>query len=116
MDCSSVKCPENNCSDHGVCGSFNTSSTSDWLLNDEGNGTVAVVDVCHCDLDYTGADCSVPVHGLAPLPYGNIFDYVPYVDDEYGDNHPVFNLSTLFRLRVSLDPADLAYLLDPAYL
>ncbi|CAM9500878.1 unnamed protein product, partial [Ectocarpus fasciculatus] len=68
---------------------------------------------CVCDRGFTGVDCSSAELDIATNPWGNIFDVKTYYDDEYEDEHPVWNISVLATVRVQIEEADYLYLLDP---
>lgn len=88
-DCSIPVCPNNTCHGNGVCKE----------------------DYCECDASFTGANC-LPVFSVPQVPFGPFFpDY--YVDDPYGDEHPIFNLSSVAVLRVEIPESDLVTLLTP---
>ena len=76
-------------------------------------------DYCLCDEGYTGIDCSSPELDIGNLPWGYVFgegdgeERKPYYDDEFGDDHPVWNVSVLATVRVELKEADYLYLLSP---
>jgi len=95
-DCTSVSCP-NSCFSHGTCV---TSQSS--------------IDYCECDQHHTGEDCSIKTINLPVLPYGELFnDREYYANDKYKDDHPVFNLSVIANIRLTLKESDLNYLLYP---
>jgi spore coat protein CotH len=71
-------------------------------------------DRCVCESGWTGYDCSLPQPNLYSAPYGELFSQSVYLNDSYGDNHPLFNLSHVARLYISVDDGDLAYLLSPS--
>lgn len=45
------------------------------------------------------------------LPFGEFFHGDYYVDDQYGDHHPVFNVSELASIRVTMSEADFNHML-----
>ena len=46
------------------------------------------------------------------LPYGELFSSEKaYVDDAYGDHHPVFNLNVIANIHITISEADLMYML-----
>lgn len=70
-------------------------------------------DYCLCDDGFTGTDCTSPVLKIGNTPWGNIFDVKTYYDDEYEDEHPVWNISVIATVRVEIPEEDYLYLLDP---
>jgi hypothetical protein len=101
-DCSLIDCNRPDvCGKHGVC------------KRDDKHAT----DYCECEEGWTYADCSVKtsesyeesidnvltfVDSLSHLPYGEVFGGRDYYtkEDEYHDNHPVFNLSVIANIRI----------------
>jgi len=66
---------------------------------------------CKCDDNFTGTDCSVPVFNLGNAPWGDVIDN-EYHGDEYGDNHPIFNVSVFATIKLSLSKDDYLYQLE----
>jgi hypothetical protein len=95
-DCMSVSCPHNACSGHGSCS--------------------AAQQRCLCSLGFTGPACEtqVPAVGVLPPWTQPVVPGPPQYSplDPYGDNHPVFNLSSMPTVRITL-PEDA--LLDELY-
>ena len=103
LDCSMPKCP-NTCSSHGKC-----------IASDE-KDSIFPFDYCECDNGFTGTDCSAVVNNVGTAPWGNVFgkDQKEYNgQDDYEDDHPVFNMSVLARIHVTLSPEDYLYCLQP---
>eukprot|EP01114_Cavostelium_apophysatum_P001532 TRINITY_DN1132_c0_g1_i9.p1 TRINITY_DN1132_c0_g1~~TRINITY_DN1132_c0_g1_i9.p1 ORF type:complete len:541 (-),score=127.81 TRINITY_DN1132_c0_g1_i9:1489-3111(-) len=96
VDCSLVDCShngKNGCSGRGKCHTKR--------------------DKCVCDLGYTYSDCST----FAVDPFAPIIQTLKgevYIDDKYGDQHPVFNESTIAQIYITMDPDDLLFLQEPA--
>ncbi len=85
-DCMSVSCPGNTCSGHGACMSHES--------------------FCQCETGFTGPYCDVPVLSF-PSPYPLWSDILPgsppaYVDDKYGDRHPIINMSVIGTLHIDM--------------
>lgn len=69
---------------------------------------------CECDNGFTGTDCSTPVFSFGSTPWGTLFPGDVYSDkDDYGDDHPIWNISVLATIRLDLNPDDYLYLLNP---
>jgi hypothetical protein len=69
---------------------------------------------CLCDDGWTGTDCSSSILDFDSTPWGTLFDEEVYAkDDEYEDDHPVWNISVMATMRVELSDADYLYLLEP---
>jgi hypothetical protein len=110
-DCSSVSCPSNPCSGHGQC-----------IAKSGG------VDHCTCEEGWTGTYCTISTKLLDVLPYGEAFPNITYwhgtftihhydaTDDQYEDRHPVFNISELGDVRISLDESSFESLIAPPHL
>jgi len=57
------------------------------------------------------------MQGLHPLPYGDAYPNITlFADDKYGLNHPVFNISVLADLRVTVNQEDYEALITPVNL
>jgi CotH kinase protein len=73
---------------------------------------------CRCVGNFTLNDCSAPTFegALQTLPYGQIFaNECAYCgNDLFGDAHPLFNVSEVAQIRVSLSQADWDTMLDPS--
>eukprot|EP00767_Chilomastix_cuspidata_P007239 gnl/Chilomastix_cuspidata/784.p1 GENE.gnl/Chilomastix_cuspidata/784~~gnl/Chilomastix_cuspidata/784.p1 ORF type:complete len:608 (-),score=230.60 gnl/Chilomastix_cuspidata/784:30-1853(-) len=71
---------------------------------------------CVCDDGWGGASCDVPLQTVPMLPEvalsGAAADVFP--NDDYGDDHPVFNRSRVATLNVTIDPDDFLTLMEPA--
>lgn len=80
-------------------------------------GSLFPFDYCECDAGWTGTDCSSVIFQAGDShPWKTIFGSSKDVytsHDEYGDEHPIFNISVLATIRVELNPADLLHLLQP---
>jgi hypothetical protein len=76
-------------------------------------------DYCSCDKGWTGIDCSSAELTIGNTPWGDIFADDETIDDsytsedEYQDDHPVWNISTLATIRVEMDDAVYIDLLQP---
>ena len=76
-------------------------------------------DYCRCDQGWTGIDCSSQELTIGNAPWGGIFADDDDVDsaytggDEYQDEHPVWNVSVLASVRISVADEDYLYLLQP---
>ena len=71
---------------------------------------------CRCDAGWTGTDCSTAEFSLGTVPWGTLVgdDSDVYTSqDKYGDAHPVWNISVLATIRVTLKNEDYLYLLQP---
>jgi hypothetical protein len=66
-------------------------------------------DRCKCDSGWTGVDCAVPDPQLYHAPYGSIFSQSIYLNDSRGDAHPLFNLSHMARIYISVDPTGISH-------
>lgn len=98
-DCSLPSCPNNPCSGHGKC--------IPAVKNDYG------LDYCQCDEGFTSTDCSLTVNTLNKLPWGEVFGDEYSGNDQYQDNHPIFNLTVMASVYVTVSEADYRYLLLP---
>merc|ERR1712137_179144 len=96
-DCSQVDCSAgnmNNCGNHGFC------------------GEILGVQTCVCDVGWTGADCTQQV--ISPPLVSQVFASTQYSsEDNFGNNHPIFNSSTIAQIKLFMDPAALEFLLSP---
>jgi len=98
-DCSQIRCP-NPCSRKGVC------------VKGER------IDFCKCFSGYTGIDCASRSFTLEPfLPYGELVAHRPYWSskEEYGDIHPLFNVSTHSYFHLFCNETDFRSLFDPFF-
>eukprot|EP01114_Cavostelium_apophysatum_P021461 TRINITY_DN7495_c0_g1_i2.p1 TRINITY_DN7495_c0_g1~~TRINITY_DN7495_c0_g1_i2.p1 ORF type:complete len:390 (+),score=60.11 TRINITY_DN7495_c0_g1_i2:97-1266(+) len=96
-DCSLVDCAysgKNNCSGHGKCHKKR--------------------DLCTCDPGFAYNDCSASeVFSFAPIIQtlnGSVYSK----KDIYGDEHPVFNESTIAQIFITMNEDDLLFLQEPA--
>ncbi len=120
-------CP-NHCGSHGTCSNGVCVCESGWRGQDcqsvdegntcSGNGHVKTVGkdlFCVCEAGFSGPFCgqkppsfSYPIYDLPGAPP----EYSPL--DPFGDNHPIFNLSSIGTMRISMDEEIFAgYLLSP---
>eukprot|EP01126_Amoeba_proteus_P051884 TRINITY_DN6229_c0_g1_i9.p1 TRINITY_DN6229_c0_g1~~TRINITY_DN6229_c0_g1_i9.p1 ORF type:complete len:549 (-),score=89.18 TRINITY_DN6229_c0_g1_i9:78-1724(-) len=127
----SCQCP-NNCyssREFGTCGSSGCTCTkrggrdcySIKCPSDCGGGTCVVgnssfPDHCLCPDGKTGVDCSVEINSQLTF---NMFPPVfkaqtYYKDDEYKDEHPIFNLSVIGMIKITMKEEDLVSMLKPA--
>lgn len=96
--------------------SVNTCSSHGTLLTPGETESIFDFDYCHCDTGWTGTDCSTVEFALGTVPWGTLIgnDSDVYTSkDKYGDNHPVWNISVLASIRVTLKEEDYLYLLQP---
>eukprot|EP01031_Cornospumella_fuschlensis_P034135 gene34135-41320_t len=71
-------------------------------------------DYCKCDEGFTGSDCSSAELNRSQAPWGDITGDSEFTsDDNYGDQHPIWTLSKLATIRVSVDEAEYLNLLLP---
>lgn len=106
-DCS-LPTVENSCSFHGKL-----------ILAGSSDSKFPNFDYCSCDANWTGTDCSTPVFTGGNLPWGELYPETPSQyssSDKYGDDHPLFDISKLATIRVTLDAKDFRTLLLPANL
>lgn len=93
-DCSQIRCP-NYCSGNGAC----VHSASG--------------DYCSCASGYSGLDCAFSDSGLNPVPFGDLLPMRPYyVNDSYGDFHPLWNVTVMATVQISINETDLIWMLD----
>jgi hypothetical protein len=79
----------------------------------EKNLDIFPFEYCLCDDDYTGTDCSTKILPFDSLPWGTLFDGDIYSSsDQYGDSHPIWNISVLPTIKLELDNEDYLSLLD----
>ncbi len=116
------------CSDDGTCSCNSSWGGKDCSLPMYGNvcglhGKIIMpndkssafpFEYCQCDDGWTGIDCSSPIFRGKSLPWGNVFDGDYYTsEDKYGDDHPVWNISTLATIRLEMNESDYVNLLQP---
>mmetsp|Transcript_7027 Transcript_7027/g.29856 ORF Transcript_7027/g.29856 Transcript_7027/m.29856 type:complete len:617 (+) Transcript_7027:25-1875(+) len=93
-DCSQVVCPEFDCRSRGVC--------------QAGNSTA----YCECEAGFAGTDCNIASVTVPPVT-----ETVPSTQysswDDYGNDHPLFNVSTVATVKLTMSESDLQWLLDP---
>lgn len=93
MDCSAGN--SNTCNNHGTC------------------TVVQGIDICNCTLEWAGSDCSS--HVISPPPIIEVVPSTQYSsEDEYGNDHPIFNSTTVAQIRLTMSEESLQYLLNPA--
>jgi hypothetical protein len=98
-DCSLPSCNGAACSGRGHCGALHGQ------------------EACLCAAEYTGVACETRVATNVPdiTPTLDVKHFSP--KDKYKlVHHPVFNMSTLASIRLTLADEDLAWFLDPAHL
>jgi len=94
-DCSKVACPDNACGGVGTCQAT--------------NGT----DYCACPPSHSGAACGI--ENISPPPVTETVASTQYSSwDEYGDEHPLFNVSTVAQIKLYTSPVLLEALLAPS--
>jgi len=81
-----------------------------------GQGTVqdvSGVQTCVCNPGYVLMDCSAQAGPLPPITQtiNPIAQYSSW--DEYGDQNPIFNDSTIAQIHLTMDPSVLEFMLDP---
>lgn len=93
-DCS-LPATGNICSDHGT-----------FHGADDSSNTIST-NRCQCDPEFTGSNCQSPVFPYHAAPWGDLFpDGKEYSSkDKYQDDHPVFNLSVLATIHLTM-PTD----------
>ena len=104
LDCAQPKCPSNSCHSHGKC------------IQSGDKNSLFPFDYCECDADFTGTDCGSMVNNVETAPWGNVLgkDQQEYNGkDDYEDDHPVFNISVLATIHVTMAPEDYLYCLQP---
>eukprot|EP00211_Chloroparvula_japonica_P017139 CAMPEP_0119151152 /NCGR_PEP_ID=MMETSP1310-20130426/45938_1 /TAXON_ID=464262 /ORGANISM="Genus nov. species nov., Strain RCC2339" /LENGTH=303 /DNA_ID=CAMNT_0007143403 /DNA_START=60 /DNA_END=968 /DNA_ORIENTATION=+ len=95
VDCASIRCDPSACAGRGTC-----------------RNVYDVGDMCECDPGYAGSDCVASMGGIPATPI-LLPDSEYSSKDEYGDDHPVFNQSTIAVVHIHLAEEDLEYLLNP---
>jgi hypothetical protein len=70
---------------------------------------------CKCENGWTGTDCNEKELNTINTPWGTLFDDINvYTDhDDYKDNHPIWNISVLASVRITLEETDYINLLLP---
>ena len=102
-DCGEVA-EESLCSFHGT------------LLTPDDEDSIFPFPYCRCDNGFTGIDCSSPVFSAGYLPWGNgVFSGVDAYteEDNYGDDHPIWNTSLIATIRIQIDEELFLGLLNP---
>jgi hypothetical protein len=74
-------------------------------------------DQCTCRNGWSGRDCSIrsnqqDFNGLSSTPYPFLFGSPYSIHDKYGDNHPVFNISTMAVISVQMREEDMTKMYD----
>jgi len=71
------------------------------------------VPTCICPADYAMQDCSANI--TKPLP--TLPQLIPSTqyssEDKYGEDHPIFNTSTIAQIRITINTTNLQWLLNP---
>jgi len=93
-DCSLLKCVEKSCYNKGKCHEFSEGFSA-----------------CKCYDGYGLNDCSAVISSLPPLT--NLLNKTQYLDDKYGDDHPIFNMSAIMQIYIEMDKKDLEALILP---
>lgn len=98
-DCASVKCPSQSCSSQGACVA----------------GSDTIPDTCKCNPDRTGIACDTVIDPkISAVPYGVLATAEPYYrKDDYGDDHPIFNVSVLGNIKIRMNHSDFLTMLYP---
>jgi len=69
------------------------------------------LDTCLCEMGFAGRTCEVDMGQGAPeVP--QLTAHPQYVNDAYGDEHPLFNQSAVARVYIELDPQDLLFIMN----
>eukprot|EP01114_Cavostelium_apophysatum_P020864 TRINITY_DN7113_c0_g2_i1.p1 TRINITY_DN7113_c0_g2~~TRINITY_DN7113_c0_g2_i1.p1 ORF type:complete len:542 (-),score=76.90 TRINITY_DN7113_c0_g2_i1:40-1665(-) len=90
------------------CSLVNCTSSSSC----NGNGVCSTEGDCVCDPAHPLNDCSGDTVTLAPVVQtlnGSVYSSL----DKYGDNHPIFNDSTIAQIHFTIQEEDLLLLLSP---
>ena len=96
VDCASIRCSEQTCSNRGTCTTLPTLG----------------FDSCVCQDGFALGDCSAKIEYLPEIP--PLLPYPQYSDwDEYGDNNPIFNESTIAQVHLTISQEDLNFLINP---
>lgn len=66
---------------------------------------------CFCDRHHAGPFCDAPAVTLATPAYKPY--YPTKWHDDYGDDHPLFNMSDIAVMRLTIAPSDLEFLIAP---
>ena len=94
------------------CSTADCSKSSQTCLGNGKCGSVEDSDVCQCKTGWTGDDCSVPLVPITPVK--STIPSTQYSSwDNYGNNHPIFNESTIATIHLTIDDSDLLFLLNP---
>lgn len=100
--------------DCGLVSAGNTCGMHGTLVTAGSEKSEFPFDYCDCDDGFTGLDCSSPVFSAGHIPWGNIFDGEAFTEeDDYGDNHPVWNTSLIATIRIEMDEDLFLGLLQP---
>lgn len=74
--------------------------------------TINGMEACQCSYGSGLSDCSASVGPLPP-----VLQTVPSTqytsEDDYGNDHPIFNETTIATIRLTMDEAELAFMQDP---
>jgi hypothetical protein len=72
-------------------------------------------DYCDCDSGWTGTDCSTEKLDIGNAPWGTVFEDVQVYskEDEYGDDHPIFNIEKLPTIRMEVSDKNFSWLIAP---
>ena len=100
VDCASINCSQQTCLNRGVCKT---------IFPD------VEISSCECDnWQNVLGDCSGTMPDSLPgIP--SLLPYPQYTDwDLYGNDHPIFNESTIAQIYLSIAPEDLDFLINPA--
>ena len=96
VDCASIRCSNQSCSDRGECG----------------RNILPGVASCTCDPSYSLGDCSATMPFLPAIP--SLLPDPQYTDwDIYGDQNPIFNESTIAQIYINISQDDLNFLINP---
>ncbi len=69
---------------------------------------------CNCEAGWTSSWCDVRTPSLQQVAFPLLFPDEPqYFDDCFGDSHPMFNLSTVATICLTMTDEDYAYIVDP---
>ena len=90
-----------------------TCSNGDYCSNGICETDGEVGDLCECDMNWTGDDCTSEVPVLPPiLPVVPSTQYDSW--DKYGNNHPIFNNSRIAQIKFFMEESAVQNMFNPA--